>query len=172
MALVLLAGVIAAAVAPLFAGDDAGDRQPRRIHQTSNQSLPDVTLSDVNGQPVAMHSLAGSPLVLNYWYTTCPPCAQEMPAFAGVDAELGGAVRFVGINPVDGAEAAQAFAQSKGVRYEQLLDHTGRSVDDLGLTKFPSTVFVAADGAVLEVVGHELTADELRSRIATYFAAS
>jgi len=170
IAAVLLAGVIGAAIAPFVLGDDVSNGQPRRVDvERTPTPLPDVTLSDVNGEPVAMRSLAGTPLVLNYWYASCPPCEKEMPDFARVAEEVGATVRIVGINPVDDADTATSFAAGKGVQYQQLLDKTRRSVDDLGLTKFPSTVFVAADGTVIEIVGHELTADELRSRIAAYF---
>jgi thiol-disulfide isomerase/thioredoxin len=33
-----------------------------------------------DGQRVAMASLRGKPLVLNFWATWCPPCVREMPA--------------------------------------------------------------------------------------------
>ena len=78
---------------------------------------------------------------------------------------------FVGVNTTDSADRARDFAASKGVTFEQLLDHTGRSVDAFRLTKFPSTVFVGADGEVLQIVGHELDADELRTLIAEHFGS-
>ncbi len=33
-----------------------------------------------DGQRLAMSSLRGKPLVLNFWATWCPPCVREMPA--------------------------------------------------------------------------------------------
>jgi peroxiredoxin len=152
---------------------DVSNGPPRRVDvEQTPDPLPDVTLSDVNGEPVAMRSLAGTPLVLNYWYVQLPPVREgDAGLRRGVPMRSATSVRIVGINPVDDADTATSFAAGKGVHYQQLLDKTRRSVDDLGLTKFPSTVFVAADGTVIEIVGHELTADELRSRIEMYFGA-
>lgn len=127
--------------------------------------LPDVLLTNLEGTPVQLGSLMGTPLVINYWYATCPPCREEMPAFALVAAEFAGRVRFVGINPQDSAEQARAVAAERGVTFEQLLDPTQRSVDALALTGFPSTVLVRADGTITSTIREALTADELRTVI-------
>ena len=132
---------------------------------TSGPQLPDVLLTDLDGQPVRLESLTGTPLVINYWYASCPPCREEMPAFASVATEFAGQVRFVGINPQDSAAQARAVAAERGVTFEQLLDPTQRSVDALALTGFPSTVLVRADGTIAETVRRALTADELRTMI-------
>ena len=73
-----------------------------------------------------------------------------MPAFQQVHEELGPRVRLIGINPLDGAEQAQDFADEVGVTYELLRDPDGRATAGLGVARFPTTVFVAADGTVLD----------------------
>lgn len=132
---------------------------------TPDNPLPDVLLTDLDGEPVQLGSLVGTPLVINYWYATCPPCREEMPAFALVAAEFAGRVRFVGINPQDSAEQARAVAAERGVTFEQLLDPTQRSVDALALTGFPSTVLVRSDGTIASTIRQALSADELRAAI-------
>lgn len=131
-------------------------------------SLPDVTLVDEDGTAIATSSLIGRPLILNLWYSTCAPCRREMPDFAAVDAELDGAVRFVGVNPLDDATTMTSFAAERGVAYELLRDPSGELVDALGITAFPATVFVAADGSIVLETG-VLTADELRAHVVHVF---
>ena len=41
--------------------------------------LPELSLRNAGGQPVALHSYRGKPLVINIWATWCPPCRREMP---------------------------------------------------------------------------------------------
>lgn len=48
-------------------------------------TLPDITLDDLDGNPVALASLAESvdtPVIVNLWATWCPPCRREMPLLA------------------------------------------------------------------------------------------
>jgi len=61
-----------------------------------------------------------------------------------------------------------SFAASTGVEYELLRDPLGRFTDALGTVSFPLTVFVAADGTVLDRTG-VLTEDQLRDRISELF---
>jgi len=135
-------------------------------------TLPDVLLSDLDGNAIPMRSLAsGTVTVLNYWYATCPPCKEEMPALGTVAKEFTGRVTFIGINPQDDAATAQAVATERGTPYRQLLDSTQRSVDALRLTGFPTTLVVRADGTIAQSVRRAITADELRTILNEVLAA-
>ncbi len=43
------------------------------------QALWDLTFSTPQGGTLAMRSLQGKPLLLNFWATWCAPCVEEMP---------------------------------------------------------------------------------------------
>ena len=161
-------------------GVDAGDEvlldEPGEYAQSADglntdntgASFPAVTLVDASGADVPTASLLGRPLVVNLWYSTCPPCLREMPAFAEVHAEAGDEVRFVGVNPLDDASTMTSFAEERGVGYELLRDPASELVDALGVTAFPATVFVAADGSIVLETG-VLTAAELRAHLEHVF---
>jgi thiol-disulfide isomerase/thioredoxin len=165
---VALVSLSVAPVALAACSKSEPEAEPSRSTAASRQ-LPAVTLSDLDGRPVELRSLLGQPLVVNFWYSTCPPCITEMPALAEVAAEFGSSVRFVGVNPQDSADVARAFASERGATYEQLLDHTGVSVDGLSLTGFPSTVLVAADGTIEAIERRALTSSSLRELIEEHF---
>jgi peroxiredoxin len=115
--------------------------------------LPEVDLTDADGNVVPSASLVGEPLVVNFWYSTCPPCTKEMREFAAVHAERGDDVRFIGINPLDDGPSMVEFAAERGVTYELLRDELAEMQTELEITSFPVTLFVTSDGTILEQTG-------------------
>lgn len=132
--------------------------------------LPTVDLVDADAQIVRLHEHTGSPMVLNLWYSTCPPCARELADFAEVHDEIGDRVRFVGIDPRDTPEEMVAFAEARGVGYELLLDDGGW-VTEMNVIAYPTTLFVDADGVIVRQEG-VLTDAELRDHIGELFGVT
>ncbi len=126
--------------------------------------LPTVDLTTVAGEVVSTASMVGTPLVINVWFSTCPPCEREMEDFGEVHRELGDQVRFVGVNPFDTVDTMQRFAGERGVGYELLRDVDSTFLDAVGVVSFPVTLVVAADGTVVGEYG-VLDADQLRTAI-------
>jgi peroxiredoxin len=130
--------------------------------------FPDVVLIDRDDNEVTTGDLVGEPLVVNLWYSTCPPCAKELPDFAEVDAETD-EVRFIGVNTLDSLEVMERFAGERGVEYDLFRDEFAELADAIGATAMPITLFVTSDGMIVEQTG-PLDADELRAEIADLLA--
>jgi len=130
--------------------------------------LPDVELVGADGSAVRLGDGDDRPMVVNLWYSTCPPCARELADFADVESELGDQVRFVGINPYDTAAAMERFAADRGVQFELLRDPEFAFADELRIVAYPVTLFVDADGRILERTG-PIDDGELRQEISEQF---
>jgi thiol-disulfide isomerase/thioredoxin len=126
--------------------------------------LPEATLTDRAGDELTTAELVGAPLVVNFWFSTCPPCAKELPDFAEVHAEVGDEVRFVGVNTIDSVEVMDRFAGERGVQYELYRDEFAEFTDGIGATAFPVTIFVDSDGVIVDQTG-ALDAEELRRKV-------
>ncbi len=130
--------------------------------------LPDVALVAADGSAVRLPESDDRPMVVNLWYSTCPPCARELADFADVESELGDRVRFVGINPYDTTAAMERFAADRGVQFELLRDPEFAFADELRIVAYPVTLFVDAEGRILERTG-PIDDGELRQEIAEQF---
>ena len=114
--------------------------------------LPIVDLLGADGSTVELAS-DGRPMVVNLWYSTCPPCARELVDFAAVHEQLGDAVRFVGVNPLDSAAEMERFAADRGVDYELLRDPDPRSPTRSARSPIPSRCSSVATGSCSNAPG-------------------
>jgi peroxiredoxin len=131
----------------------------------NGQRLPDVEARSLDGRAVALRSLTGEPLVVNFWASTCLPCRKEMPDLEALHDAVGDRVRIVGVNPQDSTDTAKEFADKVGATYELLRDPDGQVTTAFGVAGLPTTFFVSADGRILETRAGALSADELRATI-------
>jgi peroxiredoxin len=133
--------------------------------------LPLVTLGDRDGNDIDTASFLGQPLVVNFWFADCPPCAKELPDFAEAHAEFGDQVRFIGVNPRDSIEKMERFASERGVNYELYRDDFAEFTDAISAVNFPITLFVTPEGRIIEQTG-VIDADDLRTEIQELLEAS
>lgn len=126
--------------------------------------LPDAVVSDGEGAEISTASFIGEPLVINFWFSTCVPCERELGDFAEVDAEMGGNVRFIGINPQDSVQIMERFAGERGVTYDLFRDDLVDFQTKLEIAFFPYTLFVSSDGTIVDQTG-VLDADGLREKV-------
>ncbi len=132
----------------------------------TGRSFPKVDIETLAGDSFHTADLLGTPLVVNFWYSTCAPCKRELPAFAAVNAKLGDKVRFVGVDTLPPSQNEEAFARDKGVQYELLYDPNGALTTAVGIANSPQTLFIDASGKIVEQTG-ELTADKLEALVRT-----
>jgi cytochrome c biogenesis protein CcmG/thiol:disulfide interchange protein DsbE len=128
-----------------------------------------LPIRDFKGEELTLGEYAGRPLVVNFWASWCPPCAAEMPDFERVHESVGESVAFLGVNMRDDRNLAEDLAESTGVTYRLAEDPQGRLFQAFEGAGMPTTVFIDADGTVVDVVAGQLTEAELRERIGSAF---
>lgn len=112
----------------------------------SSQQIPELSIRNIDGQPVSLQDLAGKPLVINLWATWCPPCRREMPVLAAAQA-ANPDIRFVFVNQGEGQLLVEKFlAQQQLSLDNNLLDTGGRLGQAVGSLSLPTTLFYSADG--------------------------
>lgn len=129
---------------------------------------PDFTLADVDGQTVQLSTLRGTPVVLNFWTTWCPPCSAEMPALEALwQRHNRGGVVVLGVNEGESAAVVKLFASGTvKTTFPLVLDTHREAGTRYGVRTFPSTFFVDEDGRIQDIkVGGPLNAASLAGSV-------
>jgi thiol-disulfide isomerase/thioredoxin len=108
----------AVAVAAIAAGTGVAVWRARRAEGSapSGADVWDLSFVTIDGPPLAMSTLRGRPLLLNFWATWCVPCVTEMPildAFARAQSTAGWNVLALAI---DSADPVRRFTAERGLR--------------------------------------------------------
>ena len=103
------------------------------------------------GESLSLSQFLGRPVVINFWFPSCPPCRAEMPDLQHTfEQHVEDGVQFIGIQllGLDTAEDGQEFISELGVTYAVGTDDDGAIIRDYEVTSFPTTVFLDSDHRV------------------------
>lgn len=124
----------------------------------------------VKGEPdISLARYRGQPVVVNFWASWCVPCRREMPGFQAVHQQLGDRVAFIGVNHQDDRAGALDLMAETGVRYPSGYDPKGAVAADYGFVGLPTTLFISAEGRLLERRSGEIGRADLTRTIERLF---
>ena len=125
--------------------------------------VPDLQLRFHDGETRALRD--ARPQVINLWATWCPPCRREMPALIAA-AQAHPDVRFVFANQGEDADTIAAFLRDHPIPPESLaLDPAASLSAALGVRGYPTTLFVDAEGRIVDRHLGELSRASLSARL-------
>lgn len=132
--------------------------------------LPDADLEQLGGGTYSVQQ-TGQARILNLWATWCAPCRAELPAFDDAAARIRD-VEIIGVNVGDTGPDAAELVRELGLSFPQVLDRQATIQQALRITGMPSTIFVDADGDIVEVHSGELELDEIEAMSAELLGAT
>jgi thiol-disulfide isomerase/thioredoxin len=127
-------------------------REPLKVR--IGQTVPPLSVQDLDGQPATLQSRSGKLLMINVWATWCAPCRHEMPSLQRLADTLGhDRLELVGLSVDHDEHVVREYLIEQKIRFPSFLDRQFASVNGvLGVRVFPSTFFVAPDGKLLKVI--------------------
>lgn len=132
---------------------------------------PDFTLpvlATQGKQTLSLASLKGKPVVINFWSSTCQPCNDEMPLLESQWEHVRSqGVVFLGIDVEDTTSDGLHFLQQHGATYTSVIDSSGKTLVDYGVTYTPETIFIDRSGKVVSAVRMEITSQQLQDNLNT-----
>lgn len=118
--------------------------------EAEDYPAPDFTVYDAEGREVKLSDFKGTPVVINFWASWCPPCREEMPYFNEVYKIEKDNVQFLMIDLVDGQretiEKGQAYVDEEGFEFPVYFDTRSDAAYNYGISSIPTTIFIDAEG--------------------------
>jgi thiol-disulfide isomerase/thioredoxin len=126
------------------------------------------------GQPIGLDAFLDKPVVVNFWFPSCPPCRLEMPHFEAAFQTHKDDVAFIGIQQLglDSEEEGQDFVDEFGLTYAIGPDGTGTIIRDYQVIAFPTTLFLNEDHEIVKKWSGPLNEEKLNELIGDLLAAS
>mgnify|MGYP001599551289 CR=1 FL=1 len=101
--------------------------------------------SDINGIQFNSKEFAGTPMIINFWYPSCPPCTKEIPTLVEFDKKNKQKIIMIGIihnSLIDPKEDAINMLKKFDVEYTNLYDKDNLLTEEFNVLGFPTTIFL------------------------------
>jgi len=123
---------------------------------------PAFEATGLDGGTLALTSLRGRVVLLNFWGIACPPCRIEMPELEKIHRRYAGlGLAVVGIEEMNATpNDARRFAAAIGVRFPLALDPGERIGRLYRLEAHPTTVVIDRQGRIAWINAGYLRGDE------------
>ena len=120
---------------------------------TSRQPAPKAEFTLLSGDRLALDSLRGKVVLVNFWATSCPGCIHEMPSLVAThekyhDKGLETVAVAMSYDPPD---YVRTFAARQGLPFKVALDVNGAAAAAFGNVRLtPTTFVISRDGFILQ----------------------
>lgn len=131
---------------------------------------PDFAATSLTGTPIKMTSYRGKILVLNFWWSECPPCIAEAPTLEVAYQQYHPqGVDFLGDDVGDTVASALSSIHSEGISYPSINDPSYSVVQQLyqavPVSATPTTAVIDKTGHVVGIVLGRISIGELAALI-------
>jgi peroxiredoxin len=140
-----------------------------------SQKAPDFTLPTMTEANITLSELEGTPVVLNFWATTCPHCIVELHYFEAVAQDSEGEMEVIAVDVGETDSTVQTFFGDYEPTMIVALDKNTEvfmnySQEDNPQMYIPITFFVDSEGIVQYIkIGSFQSETELRDTLDSIF---
>jgi len=137
VALLLLAGGVAAAVYPAIGGG-------------KTSKAPDFTVETTEGESISLQDLKGKVVLLDVMSTTCSGCEEVLQIMESLYPDYKDDVVFisVSVDPADTMEVLRSFKEEKGIEWTLASDVNREIFTRYGITQIPKLYIIDGEGRI------------------------
>jgi thiol-disulfide isomerase/thioredoxin len=124
---------------------------------------PELTVKDIEGNPITLASLKGKTVLLDFWTTWCPPCRADAPALDKLYSKYGGKdLVIVGISVSEDRVIVEKFLKEHPHSFSVVLTTENEMPRPYQIGIFPTYIVINGDGTVASASEGEKGFSDLR----------
>ncbi len=121
--------------------------------QAAGIEAPVFTLNDQEGKPLALTSLRGKYVILDFWGSWCIWCIKGFPKMKEYYAKYPGKFEILGIDCNDTEEKWKAAVKKHELPWLHVYNpRTSTVLNDYGITGFPTKIIIGPDGKIVKTI--------------------
>lgn len=114
-----------------------------------DKEFPLPLMTTLDNKKINIDSLKGKPTLINFWFTTCKPCIEEMPVLNAIKNQLKDSVNFVAIT-FESTAKAKAFLKRYKFNFSQIAN-AKKFTESMNMSAFPVNIFLDKNGIVRKI---------------------
>jgi peroxiredoxin len=119
-------------------------------------AAPQASFATLGGENIALDSLRGKVVLVNFWATSCPGCVAEMPDLVKTHRkfEARGLETIAVAMSYDPPEYVKQFSEKNQLPFKVALDKDGSAAQAFGARVTPTTFVIDKQGQIVQrIVG-------------------
>lgn len=137
----------------------------------ASNAAPSFNVETFNHGRYNLDETVGRPVLINFWFPSCPPCRAEMPDLQAAYEEYGDEIDFIGVQQtsVDTKQEAIEFLEELGITYPNFADESEGTSSQVQIAyrvlSFPTTVFLNRDHSISRTWSGLIREKDLKEQI-------
>ena len=130
----------------------------------SGKMAPNFELQTTSGEWVKLSDFQGTPVIINFWATWCPPCVEEMPDLERFYQNED--VVVLGINVTSRETSMQEiidFQEELQITFPILLDNANEVSELYHILPIPTTYFIDENGIIRHQISGQVDLETLET---------
>jgi peroxiredoxin len=126
-----------------------GHRDSARFSRDSQRTVPDLSLTDLNGSAIHTADYKNKVVLVNFWAAWCVPCAEEVPQFIDLQRKYQGqGLQVIGFSVDDDAQELQSFYRKYQMNYPVIPSDIKLADAFGGVLGLPTTFVIGRDSRI------------------------
>ena len=113
----------------------------------------------INSKNFDKNYLQGKPTIVNFWFTRCPPCIEELPVLNELKEKYGNEVNFISVT-FDTEKAVNEFLKKHKFNFLHIVN-SKKQIDKLKISAYP-TSFILDNNGIIKIVLPEISKYDLK----------